>query len=96
MAYDGNPRKAVELYVGDEYIQHNPLVGDGKVPFIEYLKEIMEPKYPGKSIEFVRAISEGDLLPYTLTKYGLLMKNMSICIYSTIQEKSLGIGMPCN
>ena len=34
MAYEGNPRKAVELYVGDEYIQHNPLVGDGKEAFI--------------------------------------------------------------
>ena len=28
-AYRGNPRKAVEDYVGDEYIQHNPLVGNG-------------------------------------------------------------------
>ena len=23
MAYEGNPKKAVELYVGSEYIQHN-------------------------------------------------------------------------
>jgi len=35
-AYLGNPRAAVEEYVGAEYIQHNPLVKDGKAGFIEY------------------------------------------------------------
>ncbi len=29
-AYLGDPAKAVELYVGDEYIQHSPVVADGK------------------------------------------------------------------
>lgn len=61
MAYDGNPRKAVELYVGDDYIQHNPLVGDGKEPFIAYFEK-MEENYADKSIEFVRAIAEGNLV----------------------------------
>ena len=61
IAYEGNPRKAVESYVGSEYIQHNPLVGDGKEPFIEYF-ERMASEYPNKSIEFVRAVSEGNLV----------------------------------
>jgi predicted SnoaL-like aldol condensation-catalyzing enzyme len=61
MAYEGNPRKAVELYVGSEYIQHNPLVGDGKEPFIEYF-ERMATEYPNKSIEFVRSVAEGNLV----------------------------------
>lgn len=61
MAYEGNPRKAVELYVGAEYIQHNPLVGDGKEPFIEYF-ERMTREYPDKSIEFVREVAEGNLV----------------------------------
>ncbi len=61
MAYVGQPRKAIELYVGDEYIQHNPLVGDGKEPFITYF-ERMSNEYPDKSIEFVRVIAEGDLV----------------------------------
>lgn len=61
MSYLGNPRKAVELYVGDEYIQHNPLVGDGVEPFIVYF-ERMAKEYPDKSIEFVRIIAEGNLV----------------------------------
>ncbi|MTI16240.1 hypothetical protein E1162_03185 [Rhodobacteraceae bacterium RKSG542] len=61
MAYEGNPEKAVELYVGDDYIQHNPLVGDGKLEFINYFNE-MARDYPDKQIEFVRAIAEGDLV----------------------------------
>jgi len=61
MSYEGNPLKAMELYVGDEYIQHNPLVGDGKVPFIEYFEK-MAREYPDKSIEFVRAAAEGNLV----------------------------------
>ena len=61
MAYDGNPKRAVELYVGSEYIQHNPIVGDGIEPFIEYF-ERMAKEYPEKSIEFVRSIAEGNLV----------------------------------
>ena len=61
MAYEGNPRQAVELYVGEDYIQHNPLVGNGKEPFIAYF-ERMGKEYPDKSIAFVRAIAEGELV----------------------------------
>jgi predicted SnoaL-like aldol condensation-catalyzing enzyme len=61
MAYEGQPRKAVELYVGAGYIQHNPLVGEGTEPFISYF-ERMTREYSEKSIEFVRAIAEGDLV----------------------------------
>ena len=60
-AYMGEPAKAVELYVGADYIQHNPLVGNGKQPFIDYFTE-MGRDYPEKSIDFVRAVAEGDLV----------------------------------
>ena len=61
MAYLGNPAKAVEDYVGDEYIQHNPIVADGTQPFIDYFTE-MARDYADKSIEFVRAVAESDLV----------------------------------
>ncbi|MEW8505831.1 MAG: nuclear transport factor 2 family protein [Candidatus Thiodiazotropha sp.] len=60
-AYLGEPEKAAELYVGKEYIQHNPMVGDGKQAFVDYFSE-MASSYPGKEIEFVRAVAEGDLV----------------------------------
>ncbi|WP_166425568.1 nuclear transport factor 2 family protein [Paraglaciecola sp. 20A4] len=60
-AYLGEPAKAVALYVGDEYIQHNPAVKNDKQGFIDYFTEMAE-DYPVKSIEFVRAISQGDLV----------------------------------
>jgi predicted SnoaL-like aldol condensation-catalyzing enzyme len=60
-AYEGNPQGAIEQFVGNEYIQHNPDVADGTQGFIDYF-ERMQREYPDKSIEFVRCIAEGDLV----------------------------------
>ena len=61
MAYLGQPAVAVDTFVGEEYIQHNPLVGNGPQPFIDYF-DTMFSEYPDKSIEFVRSAAEGDLV----------------------------------
>lgn len=61
MAYEGEPARACVEFVGDEYIQHNPLVGDGTEALIAYFDK-MAREYPDKSIEFVRSVAEGDLV----------------------------------
>ncbi|GAB3656343.1 nuclear transport factor 2 family protein [Echinicola sediminis] len=61
MAYEGNPKEAVERYVGNEYIQHNPAVANGTEGFIAYFEK-MQREYPEKSISFVRCIAERDLV----------------------------------
>lgn len=59
MFNDCRPREAVELFVGDDYIQHNPHVETGKLGFIDYF-ERMAQEWPGKRVEVKRVFADGD------------------------------------
>jgi len=51
------PRKAVERYLGDEYIQHNPQAPDGPEAFIGFVEA-----FPEVSVDIKRILAEGDIV----------------------------------
>jgi predicted SnoaL-like aldol condensation-catalyzing enzyme len=60
LMFNNNKRRdAIEKYVEDVYVQHNPAAADGKEAFIEYFDR-MATLYPNKRVHFKRVIAEGN------------------------------------
>jgi predicted SnoaL-like aldol condensation-catalyzing enzyme len=55
------PELAVELYGGDEYIQHNPLADNGFDAFIAFVNDFTA-TFPDLHIEIVRVFAECDFV----------------------------------
>lgn len=55
------PTQAAKLYIGDEYIQHNPHVKSGAEPFYTYFEGHFK-RNPNSRVKIVRAIADEDLV----------------------------------
>jgi predicted SnoaL-like aldol condensation-catalyzing enzyme len=58
---DQEPEDAVRLYVGDRYIQHNPLAADGTQAFIDFVNSFTA-QFPQLNVDIKRVIAECDLV----------------------------------
>ena len=55
------PREAATLYIGDQYIQHNPFVPNGVAPFVEHFEGYFK-EHPKSHVVFSHIVAEGDLV----------------------------------
>lgn len=61
MFQDRDIDEAVRLYVGKNYIQHNPYMRDGVEPMVDFFPHYFE-QHPQASVDIKRVIAEGDLV----------------------------------
>lgn len=59
MFNQSKPALAMKLFAGNEYIQHNPEVADGKTAFIEFFEKLGK-DYPDKKAIFKRVFAEAN------------------------------------
>jgi predicted SnoaL-like aldol condensation-catalyzing enzyme len=58
---DGDPEGAVQRYIGDRYVQHNPQAADGTDAFIGFV-QWYRGQFPQLHVDIKRMIAEGDLV----------------------------------
>jgi len=58
---DGDPEGAVERYLGERYVQHNPQAADGPEAFIGFVTWYRG-QFPQLHVDIKRMIAEGDLV----------------------------------
>jgi predicted SnoaL-like aldol condensation-catalyzing enzyme len=58
---DKNPTLAVELYGGDEYIQHNPLADNGFEAFTQFVT-VFTTQFPDVHVDIKRVFADGDFV----------------------------------
>lgn len=61
MFQDRDIDEAVRLYVGKNYIQHNPYMRDGVEPMVDFFPHYFE-QHPQASVDIKRVIAEGNLV----------------------------------
>lgn len=61
MFQDREIDEAVRLYVGKNYIQHNPYMRDGVEPMVDFFPHYFE-QHPQATVDIKRVIAEGDLV----------------------------------
>jgi predicted SnoaL-like aldol condensation-catalyzing enzyme len=54
-------KEGFDTYVGDKYIQHNPIAADGKEAAVTILGHVLQ-QLPGWSYEFKHAYVDGDIV----------------------------------
>jgi predicted SnoaL-like aldol condensation-catalyzing enzyme len=54
-------KEGFDTYVGDKYIQHNPIAADGKEAAVTVLGHVLQ-QMPGWSYEFKHAYVDGDIV----------------------------------
>ena len=66
LAFNGKePEQAVERYVGDRYIQHNPQAPDGPEAFIGFVEA-----FPDVHVDIRRVLGDGDMVvTHSLIKF---------------------------
>jgi predicted SnoaL-like aldol condensation-catalyzing enzyme len=58
---DKNPARAVQLYGGDDYIQHNPLAANGFDAFIQFVTDFTS-SFPDVHVDIKRVFADGDFV----------------------------------